>query len=220
MKLEWEGEKMKSNILMLSIVISSFCYAGGDLVQPVEPKIVISTQVEQFNDAFFVYVAGGAALLNVKDTPSELTPYTDGALDDQGIIGEIGLGYQYKPNFFMELAAQRTMLEIADIYNYYISMNYQLYNGDFKPYVGAILGYGQFEWSETPSEAYINEDLNADGFIYGVQVGFKQKLSENLSLIAKYQFIKYEYVLNIRSNTSRIEHNYTQHLLAGVQYAF
>lgn len=50
--------------------------------------------------------------------------------------------------------------------------------------------------------------------------GFKQKLSENLSLIAKYQFIKYKYVLNIRSDTSSIEHNYTQHFFAGAQYAF
>ncbi len=157
------------------------------------------------------------------DIDSDIAPnttFTEGALDDRGAVGEIGIGYRYGENIFTTFTAQRAMLDIADIDNFYASINYQFSNVTAKPYIGALLGYSQLTWSESPHVVVSNEDLISDGLMYGLQTGIEQVLTENWTLFAKYQFIKYDHLMDIRSSASTIEHNYGQNILIGVRYAF
>lgn len=159
-------------------------------------------------------------MLDIDSSPSLITPFANGALDDKGMVTEVGIGYRYGDNVFATFAAQRTRLDIADIDNFYASINYQFSDVTAKPYIGALVGYSQLKWSEAPSAVIINEDLTSDGLMYGLQAGIEQELSGNWSLFAKYQFIKYDHLMDIRTKTSTIEHNYGQNILLGVRYGF
>jgi opacity protein-like surface antigen len=172
------------------------------------------------NGRFFIQVAGGATVMDIDSSFASNATFTNGALDNDGAVVEVGIGYKYSENIFATFAAQRTMLDIADIDNFYASINYQFTDVVAKPYIGALLGYSQLKWSESPHVIVANEDLTSDGLIYGLQAGFEQELRENWSLFIKYQFIKYDHLMDIRSNASTIEHNYEQNILTGVRYEF
>jgi len=210
---------MKLGILLALGLITSAAYAGGDIVEPEGSISEISNQDSQDN-GLFVYIAGGGAVL---DTDSFLAPnaaFINGALDDTGTVGEVGAGYRYSKNIFATLAAQRTILDMVDIDNFYASINYQFTDVVANPYIGVLLGYSQLGWSESPHVVVANKDLSSDGLMYGLQAGIEQVLTENWTLFAKYQFIKYDHLMDIRSSASTIEHNYGQNILIGVRYAF
>ena len=205
---------MKLSLLVTLTLLISASHAGSNMIKPAEP--VISIQ----ENNFFVYIAGGASFLDIDSDIALNATLIEGALDDNGAVGEIGVGYRYSENIFTTLTAQRTMLDIADIDNFYASINYQFSDVTAKPYIGALLGYSQLTWTESPHVVVLNEDLTSDGLMYGFQAGFEQTLTENWILFAKYQFIKYDHLMDIRSSASTIEHNYGQNILIGVRYAF
>ncbi len=210
---------MKLSVWAALALVVSASYAGGDFTQPVEQ--VIETPVQQTQDtSFFVYIAGGASFLDIDSALSPNATFTDGTLDDTGGVGELGVGYRCSKNIFATVAAQRTWLDIADIDNFYASINYQFSNVTAKPYIGAMVGYSQLTWSEDPHVVVSNKDLISDGMIYGIQAGLEHDLTATWTLFAKYQFIKYDHSMDIRSSSSTIEHNYGQNIVTGVRYAF
>ncbi len=209
---------MKLNRLVISLLLISTLNAGNSSTKNRVLPLVEPIAVQDSN--LFLYVAGGVSSVDVESHLSVGSTFMDGALDDSANVGEIGVGYRYNHNIFATLSAQRAMLDIADIDNFYVSVNYQLSDTTAKPYIGALIGYSQLTWSESPHLVVANEDLTSDGLMYGVQAGLEQELTENWTLFVKYQFIKYDHTIDIRSSSSTIEHNHGQNILIGGQYEF
>lgn len=220
MKFE-KGKLMKISLKVTGILaaLSSGCYAGGDIVAPIEPAIEeVITTVN--NNDYFIYGAVGRAALDVESTLAVDATFTNGTFDDRGSVFELGAGYRFNDNVFSTISVQRTALDIVNIDNYYASINYQFSDVTAKPYIGVLLGYSRLKWSPRPHEMLINEKLISDDPMYGIQVGLEHTFIEDWSLFAKYQFIKYDHLMDIRNNTNIIEHDDGQNLLLGVQYGF
>jgi len=203
-----------SNLIVLGLIMS-VGYAGGTT----KPALDIPLEIEKVdNNKFFINIAGGGSFLNIDNVLKENSTFSNGALDDEGVVGEIALGYRYSENIFTEFAVQRTMLDIADIDNIYVSANYQYADVFAKPYIGVIIGYSKLTWSEDPSVVILHKDLTSDGVTYGVQAGVQHNFNENWGISGKYQFLKYDHTTDIRD--SSIEHTYGQNILMGVNYEF
>lgn len=217
---------MRLQSLVALSVLTSISYAGGNYMKPVDPVIAIPIQEVQpvKDNDYFIYVGGGLSDLKVNKKTDNCLCSKPGALDSEGELVEIGVGYRYSENIFVTLAAQRTMLDIVDIDNVYASLNYQ-FDTVANPYIGVLAGYSRLKWNEYPAihNASFVDDLESTGLMYGVQLGIEPQLTENWSLFAKYQFIKYEHLMKIRPNSSsgeEIEHEHGQNVLTGVRYGF
>jgi len=200
-------------------------YAGGDIepVEPIHTGMVSEEIMEDSVHNIFVYAAGGYASL---DVTTHLTAGADlkksGPLDDKGSLYEAGLGYRFTENIFTTLSFQRTGLDFADIDNIYVSINYQLSDIILKPYIGLIAGYSTLTWNTRPHvpHAIGDEKLESTNDTYGVQVGLEHMFSEHWSLFAKYQYLKYDHVMDIDRAVTNIKHNSGQNILLGARYAF
>ncbi len=207
---------MKLNNLMVLGLIMSVGYAGGTT----KPALDKPLEIAKVDNKYFINIAGGGAFLNVDNVLSLNTTFADGALDDSGTVGEVAFGYRYSKNIFTTLAVQRTMLDIADIDNIYLSVNYQYADVFAKPYIGALIGYSKLTWSEDPSVIILNKDLTSEGATYGMQAGVEYNLNDDWAISGKYQFMKYDHTTDIRDGASNIEHTYGQNILMGVNYEF
>ena len=167
-----------------------------------------------------VFVAGGVNKLDVNTSLAPNTTLTDGAIDDSGKVFEFGVGFKHSKRIFSTVAVQRNSLDIADIDNIYGSINYQFPMKKAQPFIGALVGYSQLDWSKRPHPVFINEKLKSKSFIYGLQAGIEKEVSKNYSIFMKYQYIKYDHNIEILNNTSNIEHNSGQNLLLGLRYTF
>jgi len=168
----------------------------------------------------FVFVAGGGTKLDVNSFLAPGSTLTKGALDETGKELELGVGYHYSKDYFITLAAQKSMLDILDVNNIYGSINYKLPIKNAQPYIGVLLGYSQLDWSKRPHVMLFNEDLTSDGYMYGLQLGINKEIRKKASLFIKYQFIKYDHKIEILNNTSNIEHKSGQNVLIGMRYLF
>lgn len=217
---------MRLQSLVVLGTLTSLSYAGGNYMKPLDPVIAIPIQEIQpvKDNDYFIYAGGGLSTVKIHQHGSSCLCTKPSAFDKDGEMVEIGVGYRYSENIFVTLAAQRTMLDIVDIDNVYASLNYQ-FDVMANPYIGVLAGYSRLTWNEYPaiqSTSYV-DDLESTGLMYGVQLGIQPQLTENWSLFAKYQFIKYEHLMNIRPNNGQreeIEHDYGQNLLTGVRYGF
>ena len=211
--------KKNSIISVCMLLAMNVAYAGGDIT-PIEP--VTEEIVEDTSNNLFVYGAGGYATL---DVTAYITPGADlkvGALDDKGVLYEVGIGYRFTENIFSTLSYQRTGLDFADIDNIYASVNYQFSDVLLKPYIGLIAGYSKLTWNTRPHVPHIvdDEDLESTYPTYGVQIGVEHMFTENWSVFAKYQYLKYDHVMDIDKAVTNIYHNSGQNILLGARYAF
>lgn len=207
-----ENKTMKLKLLYAGIltILTLNCHAGGGL----NPFTGID------KSKFSVFIAGGANELGVNTSLAPNTTLTDGAIDDSGKVLEFGVGFTHSKRIFSTVAVQRNALDIADIDNIYGSINYQFPMKKAQPFIGALVGYSQLNWSKRPYPVFINENLKSKSFIYGLQVGIEKEVSKNYSIFMKYQYIKYDHEIEILNNTSNIEHDSGQSLLIGMQYIF
>jgi hypothetical protein len=217
---------MKLKPLITLGALTSILHAGGGFVRSIEPVIDIPIQqIQPVKDKdYFAYMAGGMSKVGMTHDGTACDCVDSGALDEEGGMLEIGVGYQYSQNIFVTLAAQRTMLEIVDIDNVYLSLNYE-FNVMSRPYIGVLAGYSKLTWNEYPEtqNANYDDDLESTGLVYGIQLGIQPHLTEKFSLFAKYQFLKYDHIMHIRPDdidNETIEHSSGQNLLTGVQYGF
>ncbi len=211
--------KISLRVTGILAALSSGCYAGGDIVAPIEPAIEEVITTVNDND-YFVYGAAGRATLDVESTLAVGTTFTNGTFDDRGAVFELGAGYRFNDNIFSTIALQRTKLDIVDIDNYYGSINYQFSDVTAKPYIGVLLGYSRLKWSPRPHEMLVNEKLTSDDPMYGIQIGVEHTFREDWSLFATYQLIKYDHLMDIQNGTHIIEHDGSKNLLLGVSYGF
>ena len=212
---------MKKNhkLVFSFLVLSCLTYVtGGEIVQPAKPILsVMQMPEDKDKQDFFVFASGGGSFFSEEEKG---TSFIKGALDDKSAVFEVGLGYYFTKNIFTELAYQRSMLDIANVDSGYLSLNYQFSNTMLNPYIGIVGGYSRLKWSKRPHIMRISEDLTSASSLYGVQAGLKLPITDNFSLTVKYQYMKLDHLMNIRSGASSIKHNNVQNLLLGVKYEF
>jgi len=208
--------------LCLSVCCSAYLNAGGDFVSPLEPEINIPDQIIEEEDIlhYGVFLSGGISFVNVDANPSNASEYNDGALASSGGLFEIGFRYRFNKDMFTTVNYQVALLDMAHINNYYVSINYQFSQSSFNPYIGAILGGSQLNWSDDPHKVLIDRDLTSESSVYGVQIGMNKLFNEHWGYSAKYQFLKYDHELDIQAGRKSIKHTSGQNLLVGVEYAF
>jgi len=204
---------MQTNILTLLILIlfGGISHAGGDTAPAVEEESV---------PLWFVYVAGGGSSYDVTSKLTSTDTFTPGTLDDSATLFEAGLGYYFMPNIFVTASYQRSTLDIVHLNNYFASISYQLSDIFLKPYIGILAGYSQLEWDKRPYRWLPDEKFISGFAMYGVQAGVEYDITENLSVIGKYQYIKHSHSMDILRGRNIIDHNSAQNFLLGVRYAF
>ncbi len=203
---------MKIKLLCAGIlaIFSLNCHADGNL------RIFESIDKSKIS----ISISGGVNKLDINTSLAPNATLNTGALDKSGRVLEFGIGYKYSKKIFSTFAFQRSTFDISSIKNIYGSINYQFPIKTIQPFIGALVGYSQLDWSKRPHPMLINENLKSDSFIYGVQTGIKKKVSQNYSIFAKYQYIKYDHNIEIQNNTSNIKHNAGQIFLIGISYIF
>lgn len=211
--------KISLRITGILVVLFSGCYANDKIDIPTE-LIGKEASININDNDYFVYGATGRATLDMESSLTVGATFTDGTFDNHGNLFELGAGYRFNDNLFSTISLQRTTLDIADINNYYASINYQFSDVTAKPYIGVLLGYSRLKWSPRPHEMLVNEKLVSDDPMYGIQIGVEHTLKDDWSLFATYQLIKYDHLMDIKNGTHIIEHEGSKNLLLGVRYDF
>ena len=209
---------IKSGVILLA-ACSTLLYSGGTAKHSayIEYKSIQEKSLPPEN--YFVSIAAGSSLIDVKSDIQNNVVLYDGALDDQGLAFDLSFGYRTTPNIFFTVGYQYINLELAGIHHFYASANYQS-NIKFHPYIGLILGQGRFIWDEEPAMVYYNKKLTEDSITYGIQVGLEEKVTDKVSLFARYQAVKSDFNLEMYKNTSNIKHTQFNNIVIGANYAF
>ena len=205
-----------------TLLTYSYLQAGGDFVTPSEPYVDMPIVTEEVEDIlhFGVFMSGGMSFVNVEATPSGASNYNDGALDDNGGVLDFGFKYRFNKSIFSTVNYQITFLDMAKIYNFYATLNWQFSDSDFAPYVGVLYGGSRLTWSEDPNQVLIDKDLTSESPMYGMQIGLRKGLKENVAATARYQLLKYDHELDIQAGRKNIKHTMGQNVMVGVEYEF
>lgn len=212
---------MKKTIIWCSVytILSANLFAGGDVIT-VTPVYEPIQQIEIIEDKmFYAYIMGGTSFSSIKDK-NELVTFNNGALDDQGSIIDIGFGYNLSDDIFLEFSYQRETFDKNDINNFYASANYIYIKNLYRPYLGVLAGYSKLKWNSNPSMILYSFENTSESFLFGLQTGIEFPISEAVSVMAKYQFMKYEHVLDVRDIKSAISNDCTNNFLGGIKYEF
>ena len=169
---------------------------------------------------YFVSIATGSSSINIKSNLRSNVILYDGALDNQGLVFDLSLGYRAAPNTFFTLGYQNTNLDLLGISHFYTSANYQLSDTKLHPYIGLVLGYGALTWSSDPAIVNYNKKLTEDSTTYGVQIGLEENITDKVSFFARYQMMISDFNLEMYKNTSNINHTQLNNIMIGVNYAF
>jgi opacity protein-like surface antigen len=212
--------KFFARTIVGSMIVFNCIHAGG--LNDIEVNFevledIITKNTDEYN--YFVFLSGGVSSLNVDSKLEKNHSFNEGALDDSAILFELGLGYRFNENIFSTLFVQNTQLDIADITNLGLSVNYQ-FNNEYKPYIGFFTGTSQLKWSEEPHVVLLDKDLTSKSPIFGLQAGVEKNLNNNWAIFAKYQLTSYNHEIDIRRGRSTIKHTAANNLLLGVKYEF
>jgi len=206
------------------IGLSSFLSAGGGLTPDQEIveniDLPITEEKEVIESYAFLQFSGGVNMLHIESSIEKGETFNDGALDDSGTLFEVGIGYQFTPELFSTLNYQYTSLDMANIKDVLGTINYQFELSQINAFIGAVFGVSSLTWSDNPTRVLIDKDLTSECNTYGVQVGIKKEIQENLSAIAKYRYLSYDHELDIRKGRASIKHDQGQNIVVGVQYDF
>jgi len=114
-------------------------------------------------------------------------------------------------------------LEDINIENYYISINYQLANNLYNPYIGLSTGVSMLKWKIDPLTSSDTKDKESvtNGF-FGAQVGIEYYIQNNISIVA--QSIYQEYFHNTKivydNKQTNISHDRRFGIGFGFRYGF
>jgi len=207
--------------LCLSACCATYIYAGGDFVSPLEPSISMPEPIIEENILHYgMFLSAGASIVDVKAEPNDASQYNDGALSNSGGLFEVGFKYRFNKAIFATANYQTAFLDMAKISAYYVSMNFQINQSEFNPYIGVIAGGSQLNWSSDPHRALIDRDLTSQSPVFGAQVGITKFINEHWGYTAKYQFLKYDHIADIQAGRKSIKHSAGQNIMVGVEYAF
>lgn len=93
---------------------------------------------------------------------------------------------------------------------YLVGYDYMIGEGDFKPFVGAILGYSKYSQS----------NLTLNGALYGAQAGLNYAFMENFSVEAGYRYMASSADSQFTASTSKAEVDAIKNWFIGANYKF
>lgn len=98
--------------------------------------------------------------------------------------------------------------------SYGVGYDYLIGDNAFKPFVGAIVGYGSAKVDDT--------NINLAGLIYGAQAGLNYALNENFSVEAGYRYMKSKMddTITVLGVDVKLEADPVQTWFVGANYKF
>ena len=169
-------------------------------------------------DKLFLVLTTGYSKIEISTTLNS-GALSSGALDDSGLNFDIGLGYRYNSDIFTTANISRTILDIVDFTNFYLTINRQYNDKPYKPYIGAIVGYSEIVYTHDLLKTTTSKSSKGGRFFSGIQAGITKKLKDKTNLIVQYQLLKYDHKSNINSNDN-LQHKWQNNLMIGVRYDF
>jgi opacity protein-like surface antigen len=166
---------------------------------------------------YFVYGGFGLSSINIKHNTN--IALVSQAKDDKASLVEIGAGRYMQNNIFTTLSYSQEKLEIVDLSQFLLGVNYDFYtssNKKLKTFIGANAGVSNMKWSKIPVLASSNNDMESSEFAYGANLGLNYKLDENWYLYTKYQYLKANHTTHIGNST--LLHNSLSNILFGMKY--
>ncbi len=170
-----------------------------------------------FDFRYFLQFGGGLSKIDAKTNLDER--FLADKLADTGIAFDIAVGVESK-NFFATINYGHITYDNIKMTNTYGTVNYKFTNNDISPYIGLLVGQGDFKWDETPLANSRDEKLYSSSTVKGLQIGANKSMSKQLYLNLNFQYIRYDYATNINDGEFYIEHKTQNNLTIGVKYVF
>lgn|GEM_PF-4426997 len=170
-----------------------------------------------FKPDYFVQFSGGLSKVDVKTDIEKRLLKKD--LDDTGAALDIAVGAQIK-NFFATVNYGFMAYDNINMKNIYTTINYKFDNKSVSPYIGLLVGYGSLKWLESPLTISRNEKLSSNSNMVGLQIGINTKLTEKWHFNINYQYIKYDYTMDINDAQYYIDHKTQNNFTIGIKYIF
>jgi opacity protein-like surface antigen len=124
--------------------------------------------------------------LDVGNTEVELKATVNGSsagsVKDDGGSQTLKVGYYIDKNNRVAGFYQHVNAEDGSVGMYGVGYDYLIGDNAFKPFIGAMLGYGSFKVDNTP--------VNISGAVFGIQAGLNYSFNENFSAEAGYRYMK------------------------------
>ena len=109
---------------------------------------------------------------------------TSGSIDDNGGSQTLKVGYYIDNNNRANAFYQHFNVEDGSSSTYGIAYDYIFGDNTFKPFIGALAGYGNIKSSDNTGT------MNLDGSFFGGQAGLNYAFGENFSVEAGYRYMK------------------------------
>lgn len=107
---------------------------------------------------------------------------SDSSTEDGG-SQTLKVGYYLDKNSRISAFLHNVNVDNGDAQTYGIGYDYMIGDSAFKPFIGALVGYGSYQEDAVP-------DVNVAGMIYGAQVGLNYGFNENFSVEVGYRYMK------------------------------
>jgi hypothetical protein len=188
------------------------------LIVPIALSLFCSSALAQ-QPIYFTLLGGG----ETHDTDYLFALPLPIDLEDEGDTIGGGVGYQINDNWNLQLEYTYTDADDVDIEQIMLSVNYQwaLPIDGLSLVLGALFTEGSLEWNNQPDFTdFFNSDLDDDETGYGVQAGFRYRLSTHWSTSLMYQYLDQEFNTHLDTDFGRldIEHSEPQYLLFSLHY--
>jgi hypothetical protein len=194
-------------------------------LKPLQDEVILSEDSEVANDneskkktilkkirsKYFLFANIGESFVDINADVKDIT------------LGG-GLGYNYSNDYFVAIGYQHTFLKHIYIVNSYVSVNYNIKDIPYSPYLGVMLGYSILNVYNEPSTGNVLTDTTDSGFSIGVQSGLAYTLENiddglrRLYLTTTFQYWKH--FLDTRVNNNTIKLKGAINLLVGLKYRF
>ena len=115
---------------------------------------------------------------------AELNGASLGSSNDDGGSQTIKVGYYMDANNRVAVFYQNINVDGGDAGVYGLGYDYFIGDHDLKPFVGLMIGQGNFEVDGLP--------VDISGFVYGMELGLNYAINRNVSFEAGYRYLKSE----------------------------
>jgi opacity protein-like surface antigen len=108
--------------------------------------------------------------------------FTQSSTED-GSSQTLKVGYYFDKNSRISAFFHNVNVDNGDAQTYGIGYDYLIGDSAFKPFIGALAGYGSYQEDAV-------SDVNVAGMIYGAQVGLNYAFNEDFSAEVGYRYLK------------------------------
>lgn len=175
----------------------------------VEVFTSISNYFQQNNKNIFISLSLGYGNINVSTNDLIASK-----ISNSGMSYALEGGYNFYDNLSISLAYLNSSTDGISMFDIYTAINYKYpVEGDFSIGAGLVLGYSSLEIDDYPSST------PSTNMLFGYNLAIYYELTNNFDLFTKYNGFFKNHVINI-NDTSKIEFDYTNNFLIGIEYKF